>query len=104
MGGEKMRSEVRPEGDYEAPLRPGMVLTIEQGAAPPHRPRVAFEGDVLVTEDGLEWLSRSIPIEIGDMEAMLRVESRLKNFVGGVSQPDMVQGLAPAVHSYHGQE
>lgn len=74
--------EVHDEGDYEAPLRPGMVLAIEQGVAPPDGPRVAFEDDVLVTEDGFEWLSRSIPIEIDEMEAMLRVESSLHSFVG----------------------
>jgi Xaa-Pro aminopeptidase len=74
--------EVHDEGDYEVPLRPGMVLAIEQGVAPPDGPRVAFEDDVLVTEDGFEWLSRSIPIEVDDMEAMLRVESTFKDFVG----------------------
>jgi hypothetical protein len=43
---------------------------------------VAFEDDVLVTEDGFEWLSRSVPIEIDEMEAMLRIESSLQSFVG----------------------
>ncbi len=74
--------EVHDEGDYEAPLRPGMVLAIEQGVAPPGGPRVAFEDDILVTEDGFEWLSQSIPIEIDDVEAMLRVESSFRSFVG----------------------
>ncbi|MFC1662057.1 M24 family metallopeptidase [Gemmatimonadota bacterium] len=73
--------EVHDEGDYEVPLRPGMVLAIEQGVAPPDGPRVAFEDDVLVTESGFEWLSRTIPLEIADMEAMLRVESNLTSFV-----------------------
>jgi Xaa-Pro aminopeptidase len=74
--------EVHDEGDYEIPLKPGMVLAIEQGVAPPAGPRVAFEDDVLVTEDGFEWLSRSIPIEMADVEAMLRVESSFEQFVG----------------------
>ena len=74
--------EVHDEGDYEAPLKPGMVLAIEQGVAPPGEPRVAFEDDVLVTEDGFEWLSRSIPIEVEEVEAMLRVESSFRAFVG----------------------
>jgi Xaa-Pro aminopeptidase len=73
--------EVHDEGDYEAPIRPGMVLAIEQGVAPPDGPRVAFEDDVLVTENGFEWLSRSIPLEMDDVETMLRVESSLEEFV-----------------------
>jgi Xaa-Pro aminopeptidase len=73
--------EVHDEGDYEIPLLPGMVLAIEQGVAPPNGPRVAFEDDVLVTEDGFEWLSRMIPLEIGDVESMLRVESSFEPFV-----------------------
>jgi len=55
--------EVHDEGDYEALLVPGMVLAIEQGVAPPDGPRVAFEDDVLVTEDGFEWMSRPFPLE-----------------------------------------
>jgi Xaa-Pro aminopeptidase len=59
-----------------------MVLAIEQGVAPPGAPRAALEDDVLVTEDGFEWLSRAIPIEIEEIEAMLRVESSFQAFVG----------------------
>jgi len=73
--------EVHDEGDYEVPLRPGMVLAIEQGVAPPDGPRVAFEDDVLVTEDGFEWLSSMIPLEISDVEAMLQVESSFAGFM-----------------------
>lgn len=62
--------EVHDEGDYERPLRPGMALSIEQGVAPPDGPRVAFEDDVIVTETGHDWISRSIPIEIDEVEAM----------------------------------
>jgi len=42
---------------------------------------VAFEDDVLVTEEGFEWLSRMIPLEIADVEAMLQVKSSLEAFV-----------------------
>ena len=35
---------------------------------------VAFEDDVLVTESGHEWLTRFIPIEIDDVEALRREE------------------------------
>ena len=62
--------EVHDEGDYLDPLKPGMALSIEQGVMPPEGPRIAFEDDVLVTEDGHEWLSESIPIEIADVEAL----------------------------------
>jgi Xaa-Pro aminopeptidase len=65
--------EVHEHGDYVAPLRPGMVLAIEQGAIVDGT-RVAFEDDVLVTEEGHEWLTRFIPIEIDDVEALRRQE------------------------------
>ena len=62
--------EVHEHGDYLAPLEPGMVLAIEQGAIVDGT-RVAFEDDVLVTEDGHEWLTRFIPIEMDEVEALM---------------------------------
>ena len=47
-----------------------MVLAIEQGAIVDGT-RVAFEDDILVTEDGHEWLTRFIPIEIDEVEALM---------------------------------
>ncbi len=73
--------EVHDEGDYEAPLQPGMALSIEQGVAPPDGPRIAFEDDVIVTEDGHDWISQWIPIEIDDVEALARRGSNLEAFV-----------------------
>jgi Xaa-Pro aminopeptidase len=73
--------EVHDEGDYLRPLEAGMMLSIEQGVAPPDGPRVAFEDDVLVTEDGYEWLSRVIPIEIDEIEELARQPSALQPFV-----------------------
>jgi Xaa-Pro aminopeptidase len=73
--------EVHDEGDYERPLAPGMVLSIEQGVAPPDGPRVAFEDDVLVTETGHDWLSASLPIEIADVKAMAAEPSSFRAFV-----------------------
>lgn len=72
--------EVHDEGDYIAPLKAGMVLAIEQGVMPPDGPRIAFEDDVLVTEDGHEWLSRDIPIEIADVEALSAESSGFDSF------------------------
>jgi Xaa-Pro aminopeptidase len=63
--------EVHEHGDYTRPLEPGMVIAIEQGAVVDGT-RVAFEDDVLVTEDGYEWLTRFIPIEIDEVEALRR--------------------------------
>jgi len=63
--------EVHEHGDYLEPLRPGMVLAIEQGAIVDGT-RVAFEDDILVTDDGQEWLTRFIPIELDEIEALRR--------------------------------
>ena len=63
--------EVHEHGDYTEPLVPGMVLAIEQGAIV-NGTRVAFEDDVLVTEDGHEWLTSFVPIEIDEVEALPR--------------------------------
>ena len=75
--------EVHDEGDYEQPLQAGMALSIEQGVAPPDGPRVAFEDDVIVTETGHDWISRSIPIEVQEVEALAARESTLERFVAG---------------------
>lgn len=73
--------EVHDEGDYLVPLEPGMVLSIEQGVMKPDEPRVAFEDDVLVTEDGYEWLSRIIPIEIDEVEAISDTPSAFDTYI-----------------------
>lgn len=83
--------EVHDEGDYLRPLAPGMMLSIEQGVAPPNGPRVAFEDDVLVTEDGFEWLSRVIPIEIDEIEAMARQPSTLAPFASKAPFSDLLR-------------
>ena len=72
--------EVHDEGDYLDPLKPGMALTIEQGVMPPEGPRIAFEDDVLVTENGHDWLSKDIPIEIEDVEALSSEKSLFDPF------------------------
>lgn len=69
--------EVHEHGDYTQPLQPGMVIAIEQGAVV-EGTRVAFEDDVLVTEDGHEWLTRFIPIEIDEVEALRREPARIQ--------------------------
>jgi Xaa-Pro aminopeptidase len=69
--------EVHEHGDYVGPLKPGMVIAIEQGAVV-NGTRVAFEDDVLVTENGSEWLTRFIPIEIDEVEALRRESVTLR--------------------------
>ncbi len=69
--------EVHENGDYVGPLKPGMVIAIEQGAIV-NGTRVAFEDDVLVTETGHEWLTRFIPIEIDEVEALRRQPAALQ--------------------------
>lgn len=69
--------EVHEHGDYVGPLMPGMVIAIEQGAVV-NGTRVAFEDDVLVTTNGHEWLTRFIPIEIEDVEALLEEEKLVR--------------------------
>lgn len=66
--------ETHEHGDYVGPLKPGMVIAIEQGAVVDGT-RVAFEDDVLVTETGHEWLTRFIPIEIDEVEALVQQPS-----------------------------
>lgn len=73
--------EVHDEGDYLVPLQPGMALSIEQGVMKPGEPRIAFEDDVLVTEDGFDWLSRNIPIEIDEIERILKTPSAFSSFI-----------------------
>ena len=73
--------EVHDEGDYEQPLQPGMALTIEQGTNPPGGQRVALEDDVIVTETGYEWISRSIPIELVEVEEMVTHQSTFEAFI-----------------------
>jgi Xaa-Pro aminopeptidase len=73
--------EVHDEGDYDQPMKAGMVLSIEQGVNPKDGPRVAFEDNVIVTPEGHDWISRSIPIEIDEVEAMAKRKSSLDGFV-----------------------
>lgn len=78
--------EVHDEGDYLVPLEAGMVLSIEQGVMKPGEARIAFEDDVLVTGDGHEWLSRDVPIEIDDVEAMLAEPGAFDDFIDARSK------------------
>lgn len=53
---------VHDVGDYERPLEPGIVLTVEPGIYIPEESiGVRIEDDVLITETGIKNLSRKLP-------------------------------------------
>ncbi|MCZ6537285.1 MAG: aminopeptidase P N-terminal domain-containing protein [Gammaproteobacteria bacterium] len=81
--------DVHDVGDYRVGdewrhLEPGMVMTVEPGIyIPPGIKGVAkkwwgigvrIEDDILVTKDGCEVLSRDVPREIADIEALMNGE------------------------------
>ncbi len=52
--------------DYERPLEPGMVLTVEPGIYIPEEGiGIRIEDDVLITPDGCQVLSASLPVTLG---------------------------------------
>jgi Xaa-Pro aminopeptidase len=59
-------------GDYEKPLEPGMIFTVEPGIMDPqHNLTVHVEDMILVTPQGHENLSAAVPIEVADVERFL---------------------------------
>ncbi len=62
-------------------LRPGMVLTIEPGIyvrpapgvpEPFHNIGIRIEDDAIVTEDGCELITRAVPVDGAEIEALMR--------------------------------
>ena len=61
----------------ELPLQAGMVLTVEPGLYYPERGiGVRIEDTILITADGCEVLTASVPKEIAEIEALLRSRSK----------------------------
>jgi len=62
-------------------LRPGMALTIEPGlyvSPAPDVPKefwnigIRIEDDAIVTEGGCELITRGVPVDAGEIEALMR--------------------------------
>lgn len=64
--------DVHDLADREAPLEPGMVLTVEPGVyVPEWGVGIRIEDDVLVTAEGCVMLSPQIPREIDEIESLM---------------------------------
>lgn len=58
--------------DYDQPLEPGMVVTMEPGIyIPEEKIGVRIEDDILITEDGCEVLSRRLPRTAEEVEKIM---------------------------------
>jgi Xaa-Pro aminopeptidase len=88
-------------------LEPGMVLTVEPGlyiapdADAPKRYRgigIRIEDDVLVTEDGHEVLSRDVPKEIAEIEALMS-EQPHATVTRPVANPGATKAVSPRAES-----
>jgi len=65
--------EVHDVGDYDRPLKPGVVISVEPGIYLPDKDiGVRIEDDVLVTEKGYELLTRDIPRDPDELEKILQ--------------------------------
>lgn len=72
--GHHLGLDVHDLSDSMAPLAPGMVITVEPGVYLPEEGiGIRIEDDVLVTESGCEVLSRSLPKEVHEVEAAVRL-------------------------------
>ena len=62
-------TRVNDAGNYELPLKAGVIITVEPGIYIPEEGiGIRIEDDVLVTDDGPVVLSRRIPRTVEDIE------------------------------------
>jgi Xaa-Pro aminopeptidase len=73
--GHPLGLDAHDPGADENPLEPGMVITNEPGIyLPDEELGVRIENDFLITADGAENLSASLPVTADDIEALMRGE------------------------------
>ena len=59
--------------DYEIPMKKGMVITIEPGIyIKEENIGIRLETDILITNKGIEDLGKDIPIEIEEIEKLMK--------------------------------
>lgn len=72
---------VHDVGEHDGTLRPGMVFTIEpQFRVPGENIYIRLEDVILITPDGAEVLSRDLPMDIDDIEAMMHEDGLLQRY------------------------
>lgn len=65
--------DVHDVGDREIPLAPNMVLTCEPGIyIPEENLGIRLENDILITENGNIDLMEGIPLEVDEIEKMMK--------------------------------
>jgi Xaa-Pro aminopeptidase len=85
--GHYLGMDVHDVGDTLKACQPGEVFTIEPGIYIPSEGfGVRIEDDYLVTKDGLEKLSRDIPVEVADIERLM-AEAREKRPAAARREP-----------------
>ena len=68
-------------GRNEGPLRAGMVFTIEPALRVPEEEiYIRLEDLIIITEDGKEIVSDFVPMEIGEIQALMREEGILQQY------------------------
>ena len=73
--------EVHDPGSRKRVLEPGMVFTIEpQFRVPEDEIYVRLEDMLLVTEDGVENLSADVPMEIAEIESIMKEKGLLQQY------------------------
>ena len=77
---------VHDVGPYrDRPLEPGVVLTVDpQMWIPQERIYVRVEDTVVITEDGMENLTAAAPLDLDDVEALMREPSPFANVIDSV--------------------
>ena len=65
--------DVHDVGDYKQPIKAGMVFTCEPGIyIPEENLGIRLENDILITEDGNIDLMATIPIEVDEIEELMK--------------------------------